>query len=364
MQNFSEMDLGFRTDKMLLLTMDAGLRGLEEKEGRLVFRDVLERVRALPGVRTASLSTTVPIGVNQDGTRVYAEGRVEARGEQNLLMLCSRVSSDYFETMRVPIVKGRPFTRDDTETSRPVVIVNEVLAEQLWPGDDPLAHRVSVEGPDGPFLDVVGVAKTSTYNLPGESPGPFLYLPLSQSYRAMQTLFVHTEGDPTALVATIRSEIQSLDPEMPLFDVRTMEAHLRGGKAALMFQLGSGLVGSFGLIGVVLACIGLYGVMAYWVTQRVHDLGVRMALGASSKDILGLVLRHGVTLAAIGVALGLVGSFALTGSFANLLVGVGPTDPLTFTGVSLGLVAVAALSAYIPAWRATRVDPLVALQVE
>ena len=221
-----------------------------------------------------------------------------------------------------------------------------------------------MESQDGPFLDVVGVAKTSTYNLPGETPGPFLYLPLLQSYRALQTLHVHTEAEPSALVATIRGEIQSRDRDMPLFDVRTMEQHLRGGKAALIFQLGSGLVGSFGLIGVVLACIGLYGVMAYWVSQRVHEMGVRMALGATSKDVLGLVLRHGVTLTVIGVALGLAGAFALTRSFANLLVGVGPTDPLTFVGVSVLLALVGVLSAYVPAWRATRVDPMVALHVE
>jgi ABC-type antimicrobial peptide transport system permease subunit len=189
-------------------------------------------------------------------------------------------------------------------------------------------------------------------------------VPLAQSYRSTQILHVRAEADPTALVATIRGEIQSLDPDMPIFDVRTMETHIREGKAALLFQLGSGLVGSFGLIGAILACIGLYGVMAYWVTQRVQAIGIRMALGATSGNVLSMVLRHALLLAVVGVVFGLAGAFALTRSFANLLVGVGPTDPLTFAAVSLGLVAVAALSAYIPAQRAASVDPLVALHYE
>jgi predicted permease len=274
------------------------------------------------------------------------------------------VGSDYFRTLDIPLVAGRSFTDHDTETSRGVVIVNQVLADQLWPGQDPLTQRLSVKSPEGPFLDVVGVAKTSVYNLPGETPSPFLYLPSSQSYRGLQTLHVHTEAEPSALVGTIRAEIHSRDPDMGLFDVRTMRTHLREGKAALLFQLGSGLVGSFGLIGLLLACVGLYGVMSYWVTQRVHDIGVRMALGATPRDVLGLVLRQGVTLAAIGIALGLLGAFALTRSFANLLVGIGPTDPLTFTFVSLLLALVAVGSAYVPARRATGVDPMVALQTE
>lgn len=364
MQNFSAMDLGFRTENHLMLTVDAGLRGLREQEGRLFFRTLLDRVRALPGVRSASLGTTVPIGMGQDGTRLYAEGRVASREEQQISVFCSRVASDYFDTMGVPIVAGRPITRDDTEASRGVVVVNEVLAEQLWPGLDPLTQRLSVESQDGPFLDVVGVAKVHVYNLPGEDPWPFLYLPLAQSYRSLRTVHVHTEANPTALAATIRGEIQALDPDMPVFDVRSMENHLREGKAALMLKLGSGLAGAFGLIGLVLACIGLYGVMAYWVTQRVHEMGVRMALGASSGDILSMVLRHAGALTASGVALGLGAAFLLTRSLANLLVGVGPTDPLTYAGFSAILVLVAVLSAWLPAWRATRVDPMVALYDE
>jgi predicted permease len=364
MHNFSGMDLGFRSEGRLIMSLDAGLRGLEEEEGRLFFKNLIERVRNSPGVRSAALGTTVPIDVRQDGTNVWGQGRVGGKEEENLLILCNRVTDGYFETMGIPLIAGRPFEETDTREGRQVAIVNDVLAEQLWPGQDPLQQRLSVQGQDGPFLDVVGVAPTMAYNLPGEAPSPFLYLPLEQSYRSLQVLHAHTDGDPAALIGTLRSVAHSLDPEMPIFDARTMPTHLREGKAALMFQLGSGLVGAFGIIGIALACIGLYGVMAYWVTQRVHELGVRMALGATAGDVFLLVLRHGVVLTLTGVALGLLGAFGITRSFANLLVGVGPTDPLTFAGVSVLLTLVAILSAYVPARRATRVDPLVALHSE
>jgi putative ABC transport system permease protein len=364
LRNFASMDLGFRTDHRLILTTEPGLLDYDEARGRAFHRDLLDRVRALPGVVAASATATVPIGVGNYGTQVWAEGRERREEERHSSIPYNVVDTGYFEVMGTPILRGRGFVDDDGPDSRKVVVVNEVLAERLWPGEEALGRRLSVEGPEGPFLDVVGVARLSRYNLPGEAPQGYLYLPFSQRYRSSRILEVHTEGDPRALIPRIRREIAALDPQMPVYDVRTMETHIREGKGAVLFQFASGIVGSFGLIGVVLACVGLYGVMAYSVTQRVHELGVRMAVGATGARILALVLRQGLVLILAGVAVGLAGAFALTGRFSGLLVGVSPRDPLTFAGVALLLVAVGLVSAWIPARRATRVDPLAALRCE
>jgi predicted permease len=362
-RNVTRMHLGFETQGRLILALDAELAGLGEERGKAFFRDLLERVRALPGVRSASTAVSVPIDLVSYGTNLYAEGR-ETRPDESPALRYNAVNTDYFLTLGTPIVQGRDFTAQDTESAAGVAIVNEHLAQRLWPGQDPLGRRVSLDSPTGPFLEVVGVAKQGKYNLPGESPQDHVYVPMLQKYHSQQILHVWAQDDPLALAPAIRDEVRRLAPQMPIYNLRTLQTHIREGKGAVLMQLGGGLVGAFGLIGLVLAAIGLYGVVAYVAGQRTHEIGVRMALGATPGRVLSLVLRYGLLRAFVGIGLGLAAALWFTRLLAGLLVGVSATEPGVFAGIALFLGLVAALASYVPARRACRLDPLVALRHE
>ncbi len=239
------------------------------------------------------------------------------------------------------------------------------MAEQVWPGVSPIGRRFAIEGPGGPFIEVVGVAKQGFYIIPGEPPVPFYYQPLKQRHRSEQTLFVHAASDPTSLVPAIREALRSLDPNMPVFEVRTLESHIREGKVQLLFNVPAKMVGAFALIGAILAALGLYGVIAYSVTQRTHEIGVRVAMGATPASIVRLILSKGVVLGVMGIGIGVILAFFITSSFANLLIGVSAKDPLTYSLVSLLVMAVALAACFIPArFRAARIDPVNALREE
>ena len=368
-RNTLDIDMGFQLENRLVVAMDTEVRQYDEARSRVFYRELLERVRNLPGVLSASTGRFLPIGFSNGFREVYLEGKITEKDATVPWANYNVVSTDYFKTMGMPILQGRAFTEDDKlidddkEKSRLVTIVNNTMAEKFWPGENPIGKRFSTKGPEGPFLEVVGVTSTVKFTLPSESPTSGIYFPFQQDYRSDQILHVYTQGNPLLLVSSVRAEIQRLDADMPIWDVRTMEKHIREGKMVL-FNYAAGMVATFGLIGLILAAIGLYGVMSYAVSQRTHEIGIRMALGATPGNILGMVLRQGVVLTLVGVALGLLGAFALTRSFANLLVGVSPTDPLTFSTIAVLLVGVALVAAYVPARRATRVDPLVALRYE
>jgi ABC-type antimicrobial peptide transport system permease subunit len=262
-------------------------------------------------------------------------------------------------------LEGRALNEQDLEDSRKVAVINQKMAEQFWHGENSIGKRFSVGGAEGPFWEVVGVSKTGYYVIPGEPPTPFFYRPFEQAYRSQQTLFVHAQAEPTSLLPAIREEIRALDPDMPVFDVRTLESHVKEGKAVILFHLPGRLVGAFAVIGALLAALGLYGVIAYSVTQRSHEIGVRVALGASSGSVVRLFLAKGVLLGTSGIVLGIVLAIAVTSTFGYLLVGISAKDPATYAGVSL-LVMLAALTAcFIPArFRAARIDPFTALRDE
>jgi putative ABC transport system permease protein len=275
------------------------------------------------------------------------------------------VTPGYFETMGISVLDGRTFDEQDDQTSRPVAIVNRTMADQHWPGESPLGKRFSNVGPDGPFLDVVGVAETCAYSIPGEPPQPFYYQAIKQSHQATRTLWIHASSDPTELVPAIRSEILLLDPDMPIFDVRTLETHVSEGKAEILYKLPARMVGVFAAIGATLAALGLYAVIAYSVSRRSHEIGVRMAMGAIPAQIVRLILSKGLVVGGAGVAIGLLSAWLITGRFAYLFVGVTAGDPPTYIAAAVLLLLVTLIASYIPArFRAARVDPAIALREE
>ncbi len=363
LDNVSQIDPGFKTENRFMLALDPGLGNYDEPRTRVFFRDLLTRVRAIPGVRSAATAFSVPVGFNQIGGRVYEEGAGEGDKEtRNRLITYNTVSSDYFSTMGVRVLDGRAFTDEDRSDTRKVAIVNQRMADLFWPGEEAIGKRISVDSPDGPFREVVGIAATGFYFVPGEAPNPHFYVPYSQYYRSSQILFVQG-NDSNRLLPMIRREVAALDPDMPVSDVRTLRSHLVDGKAAILFRVPAAMLGIFALIGAVLAFTGLYGVIALSVTQRAHEIGVRVALGATTANVVRLISKKGLWLTGIGIVVGLGGTYAVTSIFANLLVGVSARDPLTYGTVSLLVFLTAMLACAIPArLRAGAIDPVDSLR--
>jgi predicted permease len=364
LRNAHAIDPGFDPGHLLLLSTDLRLNGYPEPAGRDFYRRLLERAGALPGARAASLATGVPLGLGSRRRNVAIEGYQPAAGE-DMEVHTNSVGPGYFRTMGVALARGRDFGASDGPGAPGVAIVNEAFARRYWPGQDPIGKTLRLGSRGRPAAEpftVVGLARDGKYVTLGEEPKPFFYVPFLQLYEAEAVLHVRTQGDPRALVAALRREVQALDPSVPIYDVKTMTDHL--GVALLPARLAAGLLGAFGVLAIVLAALGLYGLMAHSVSQRTRELGIRMALGARAADLLSMVLGQGLGLTGLGVAAGLPLAFAVTRLAANLLYGISPTDPLTFTGIALLLAATALLASYVPARRATRVDPIVALRYE
>jgi len=264
--------------------------------------------------------------------------------------------------MGIQLVQGRDFTNQDRDGSTQKVIINQAFARKFWPGQDPVGKRLSFsEGTDS-FREVIGVVRNGKYGGLTESPRPFVYRPLLQNYDRYMTIIARTSSDPRNSISPIRREIQTLDENMPVFDVRTLAEHL--GISLFPARIAATLLGAFGLLALVLAGIGIYGVMSFSVAQRTREIGIRVALGADQKNVLFLITGQGMKLAVMGVVIGLVAAFFATQAMTVLLYGISPTDPLTFSLIPLILGAVALLACFIPAQRATKVDPMVAIRYE
>jgi predicted permease len=354
------IDPGFRTEHRVMLSVSPSLVGYDQARAAEFLRVLMQRVRELPSIESAALARFVPLDFESNGGDVVIEGRPTASDRDQVL--AASVDEGYFGTLGTRIVKGREFTAQDTATSLGVVIVNETMARKEWPGQDPVGKRLQWDIPDGPFLQVVGVAADGKYRQLTETAQPFLFLPLSQHRNSPATLVASYRGDVGGALRALHDTVKGIDPNMPVFDTKTMDRHME--RAWLGPRLSATLAGPAGLLAVLIAAVGLYGVMAYSVSRRTQEIGIRMAIGATPRAILRLTAAQGLILAAIGIALGLVVALASSSLVSILLFGVSPTDPVVFAGVPLLLGVVAGLACYLPARRALRVDPLVALRQE
>jgi len=355
------VDLGFQPQN--LLTMRIALPAynygdfahLDTVRAGGFFDQVLERVKALPGVDSAALIDALPFSGVQSGTNISIEGR-----EQETFATHKPVATaEYFKTMGIPLRAGRFFTEQDSKVAVPVAIINETLAREIWPTDNPIGKHIGSPDNWWTIVGVVGDARHLRLDLPA---GPEVYRPLAQEMSREMFLVLRTSGEGTGLAPEVRQRIWSIDKDQPVEDVHMMEERIAGYAAARRFY--TLLLGIFAALAVALAGVGIYGVISYSVSQRQHEIGIRMAFGADRTDILNLIVGQGFTLAVIGVFAGVAGALALGRFLSGLLYGVKPTDPLTFVLVSLILTAIALLASYLPARRATKIDPMVALRYE
>jgi predicted permease len=346
-----------------MASVDLNLQGYDDwVRGLQFYKQLIARVETLPGVQSASFTGILPLSLDRNSSLIYAEGQPFTRRADLPEIQQTAVWTRYFETMGIPLAQGRDFVPQDENEQTRIVIVNETLARRFWPEQNAIGKRLSQGGPDHPFWEIVGVVKDSKYLTIGEDPQPFVYFPMIRNYDGDAALLVRATGDPQSLIGAIRREIRQLDPSLPVFDAKTMHQHMR--LSLLPLRAGAWVAGSFALLALGLTGLGIYGVMGYVVSQRTRELGIRMALGAQARDVLLLVIWQGLTLALIGLALGLGGAFALTRLMTSVLVGVSATDEATFAGVTLLLAVVVLIACYIPARRATKVAPLIALRHE
>ena len=357
LQKVRDASPGFDADGVVLASVEVSpATGYGRQDGLAFQAALLERVESLPGVESASLAEWVPMTFSTQTSTVEPAGYAP-REHEDLELRRAYVGPRYFETMRIPLAAGRDFTRHDAQ--EPVAIVNRAFADRYWPSLDSLGQRLRADGEDR-WRRVVGVTPNTAYLRVGEPPRPVVYLPTTDNWRFLLTLHVRGPGDPQALAARVVEAVHAQNPELPVYDVTTLRSRIE--LATVFERIAATFVGGFGLVALVLATVGVYGVIAYGARQRTQEIAVRMALGAGREDVLRLVMRRGVRLTALGLALGLAGALAVGRLLQTHLYGVSGLDPLTFGSV-LGLLALASLAAsYLPARRATRVEPSQALR--
>ncbi|MFZ0522718.1 MAG: ABC transporter permease [Candidatus Acidiferrales bacterium] len=356
--------MGFDPDHVLNVVLDPKEVGYDEIRTRSFYRDLDAKVQTLPGVQKVSIAYCVPMGTVNTATPIYIEGQPLAPGKQPPAVAYNRVDEHYFDTMRVPLLCGRAFKQSDDENAPLVAIVNQAMAQEYWPNQDPLGKRFSLKGSTGPFVEIVGVAKDGKYLYMGWEHERYFYVPLAQNFTSYRTLQIRSSLPPESLITLAQSTVQELDPNMPIIAAQTMKESLAGPMGSWTFRVGAILALAMGTLGLTLAVVGVYGVVSFAASQRTHEIGIRMALGADRRDILRLVLGQGLMLVIAGVVSGTVIAWLLTRSMATLLMGVSPTDALTFATATVVLAGIGLWACYAPARRAMKLDPMVALRYE
>ena len=360
MQNAQRVDPGFESRNLFVFAFDLGALHYDEDRGQQYFRAAIERAEASPGVASATIASNFPLGGGFART-VFPEGQDEASGYRGTLTQLNDIAPNFFKTLRIPLVSGREFTDADRKDTVKVAIVSEAMAKQFWPNQNAVGKRFHFFG-ETELREVVGVAHDTVVNAIGEEPQPLAYLPLTQDYSPAATMQVRTTGKPEPVIATVRGHVQSLDTNLALTNWNTVGELLDQGLWAP--RMGAALLTVFGGVALILAVVGVYGVLSYSVNQQTREIGIRMAMGAQTSSVLNLVVKQGMRLAIVGLVLGLVVAFAAMRVLSSLLFGVSAHDPLIFGGVTLVLAIAAILACYIPARRAAHVDPLVALRYE
>ena len=363
-RNAKSIDPGFETREAITVSINPGLFGYTKEQGRDFYARLAERTRAVPGVQGAGFVDWLPLGDSSSSWGpVYSADQPPPPKGEGMDVFTDIVSAGYFDAMRIPLLQGRDFNERDRAGLLPeAAVINETLARRLWPNENAIGKRLLVGRANPDPFEIVGVVKDSKIRTLGENQRPALYVSVDQTYRGGMTLVVRSSGDRAGVIAGVRQAVKEMDARMPLYNVKTMEQHLTW--AFWAHNMAASLSTAFGLLALVLAATGLYGVITYTVAQRTREIGIRVALGAQARDVLRLVLGQGMTLTLTGLAIGLAAAFALARLMLSLLYGVNPADPTIYIFVALALAAVALLACLVPARRATKVDPMVALRYE
>ncbi len=364
LSHLRKADPGFRVDNMLTVAFDpqAG-RGFSVTQTQQFYLQLLERVRNLPGVQTAGLGHHVPLGLLGSSTDVTIEGYAMPEGQRTLNISSTVVGDGYFSTLAIPILRGRAFDIHDTNDTPKVVIINEAMAQKYWPGRDPLGLRIDLDLPKATPAQIVGIVPTTKYREFEESPSPFMYLPLAQSDQTFMWLFVATKGDPASLIPSVRDTVHELDPAQPIYDVQTLADTVRR-QALWAYILGAEVATGAGVVGLFLGVLGLYAMLAYAVSQRTREIGIRMAVGATSRRVSRMIVLQGLKLSVGGIIAGLILDSALNSTIPDLSSTGNEQDPVLYAAVVAVLIAVTLLACYYPARRAARVDPNVCLRCQ
>ena len=360
--NAKEIDPGFSTRGIVDIPIDLRPRQLAPDAGGILYSRILDETRALPGVTSATMANVVPLSGSNNASGVWVENAVPAEGQRLPQAYFNVVATDYLRTLAIPLMRGRDFATTDIATSDRVVVVNETMARRFWPNDDALGKRISTDGATGPWVRVVGIVKDTRYNSLGETPPSFMYLPLAQNYESSMVVQIRTSATVSAVGESVGRIVRALDPQLPAPRATALEQDMQ--LALLPAKVGAALLGTFGSLALLLATVGIYGVASFAVARRTREIGIRAALGAQTGDVLRLVVGESMRRVAIGLALGLAGALGIARVLASQLYGVGAVDPVTFVATPLILGTVALIASVIPARRAARVDPLVALRGE
>ncbi len=352
------LDKGFDGDNLLIADVNPGLQGYPRAQSENFYRQLLERLRANPSVRDAALISDLPLGLGNSDRGVIIPGYTPGPNE-GMSISYARTSPGYFATMGIRLLEGREFTAQDDSSAATVIVVNQHFVDRFWPGQSGLGRIVQAGGRD---FRVVGVVPTGKYLRLGEDPTAFMYFSHPQMWTSSMSIVVRTAGDPLAFTPQLRREVTALDANLPLSSVRSMDGHL--GISLLPARVAGTALGVFGIIGLLLASVGMYGVMAYSVSQRTREIGIRMAIGATAANVVALIMRQGLSLVLIGAAIGLAGALAASRALASVLYGGDALNPATFVLVPLILIAVAALATFVPARRASGIHPAVTLRAD